>query len=73
MDETTNRAPDPDEAPEVVGNMAWLRRVRDDFAARTAALSPEDLAEFLARAAAAARMELVGARKAETEHHLPTV
>lgn len=54
-----------------VRTMDWLRRVRDDFAARTAALSPEDLVAYVAREAAAARAELAAADPSTAQRRAP--
>ena len=71
MDETTNPATGTDVASGAVGTMTWLRRARDDFAARTATLSPEELVAYVAREADAARADQLGTDGATAESHAP--
>lgn len=54
-----------------VRSMDWLRRVRDDFATRTAALSPEELVAYVGREAAAARAELAAADRSTAKRRAP--
>lgn len=54
-----------------VRTMDWLRRVRDDFAVRTAALSPEELVAYVAREAVAARAELAAADPSTARRRAP--
>ena len=68
MGETMNPDPGSEGTVGPVGTMAWLRRTRDEFAARTAALSPVDLAAYVAEAAAAARAD---ASEPAAEPHAP--
>jgi hypothetical protein len=58
MDETTSPSRGAEDAGERVHAVELVRRIRDDFAARTAALPPEDLIAYVAREAAAVRAEL---------------
>jgi hypothetical protein len=71
MDEMTNPATGPDGVSEAVGTMTWLRRARDDFAAQTATLSPEELVAYVAREADAARADRLGPAAATAESHVP--
>jgi hypothetical protein len=71
MDEMTNPATGTDVTPGAVGTMTWLRRVRDDFAARTATLSAEELVAYVAREAGAARADRLGADESTVKSHAP--
>jgi hypothetical protein len=71
MDEMTNPATETDEASGAVGTMNWLRRARDDFAARTATLSADELVAYVAREAGAARADRLGPAGAAAESHAP--
>jgi hypothetical protein len=71
MDEMTSPATGTDAASGAVGTMTWLRRARDDFAARTASLSPEELVAYVAREAGAARTDRLGTAGATAKSHAP--
>jgi hypothetical protein len=71
MDEMTSPATETDVSSEAVGTMTWLRRARDDFAARTAPFSAEELVAYVAREAAVARADRLSADKSTTESHAP--
>lgn len=61
MDATrTPTAPDRGD-PEAVDALALVRRIRDDFAARTAGLTPDELTAPIRREAGALRPEPPGA------------
>jgi hypothetical protein len=71
MDEMTSPAMETDAASEAVGTMNWLRRARDDFAARTATLSADELVAYVAREAGAARADRLGAGESTAKSHAP--
>ena len=50
--DATRKTPDPAPDPEAVDALALVRRIRDDFVARTAGLGPEELAALIQREAA---------------------
>jgi hypothetical protein len=71
MDEMTSPATKTDVASGAVGTMNWLRRARDDFAARTATLSADELVAYVAREAGAAGADRVGADESTATSRAP--